>query len=320
MNRILVVNLNLAIDKTAVVGRLCPGGIHRVAKVVTLPGGKGVNVARALQTLDCNAVLTGLVAGHNGRWITEALAREGLRSVCVPFSPGESRLCFSAVDKNGVSTDFNEEGPIISAATANKFCRVFEKNLRDCDCVIFSGRLCAGLKPDFFAGLIARVKTAGKLTALDTSGEPLKKSLAAGPTLIKINSEEFRFACGKKLSQTALMNWYKKQYPRGTRYIIITDGPRPALAITPESLWRCTPPAIKVVTPVGAGDSFMAGVVCGFAKHLSRQDCVRLGAGASVSDCLSVGAGIVDKKQCMHYAKTVRLEKLASFEACRWDR
>lgn len=166
MNDVLVVNLNLAVDKTAVIRNFKKSRIYRLDGVKTLPGGKGVNVARALKSLGTSSRLLGFVAGHNGRWIAENLALEGLDSVCVPYGPGESRVCYSVVDeKDGVSTDFNEEGPVVPPGARHEFVKQYRRLLGDCKAVALCGRISAGLKKDFYGGLVKMAGAAGKISA-----------------------------------------------------------------------------------------------------------------------------------------------------------
>lgn len=311
--KILVVNLNLAVDKTAVVRGLGKGLIYRLAEVKTLAGGKGVNVARALKTLGVRSRLAGFTAGHNGRWIEGALRREGLESVCVPFSPGESRVCLSVVDSgDGVSTDFNEEGCEVPPAAVKRFLKVFEASLSGCSVAALSGRISPGLPDDFFARLIALAKKRGVVTALDTSGKPLKAAVEAGPSLFKMNRDEFSEAAGEKPAAGAIGRFFRKVHPLGTEYVVVTDGPNPGWAATPQNLWRFYPPPVTLVSAVGAGDSFMAGLLFGFVSGKNRQESVLLALGAAASDCKSLGAGIIGKKECLAFARRAGLERLTN--------
>ncbi|MFA5160719.1 MAG: hexose kinase [Elusimicrobiales bacterium] len=310
-NRVLVVNLNLAVDKTAVVDRLDKGRIYRLAEVKSLAGGKGVNVSRALTTLGVKPRLTGFLSGYSGRWIAGALRREGIENRCVIFSPGESRLCLSVVDgRDGIATDFNEEGSPVPAAARRRFLKTYAACLGGCGAAVFSGRICKGLGDGFFAQLIRIAKKRGALCALDTSGPALKAAAAAGPELVKLNREEFEYLSGDKLSGGALCRFFAKARAAGTEYIVVTDGPHPGWAVTPQKLWRFRPPEIKPLSAVGAGDSFMAGLICGFARGAGRQECLRLALGAAASDCLSLGAGIISRKQCLYFARHAALEKI----------
>lgn len=310
MGKVLVVNVNLAIDKTVVVDDFIKGRVYRFPAVKTLAGGKGVNVSRALETFGLSSRIIGFIAGHNGRWIEESLDREGFDAVCVPFSPGESRLCYSIADrKSGLATDLNEEGFRIPVSAKNKFIKEFTRALAGADAVAFCGRIAPGLEKDFFVKLIEIAKRRGKPTAIDTSGAPLRAAFKAGPTLFKMNREEFREAFGEDLSEDSIARFFDKVSAKGTEYAVVTDGPNASYAVTPENLWKIYPPRIHVVTPIGAGDSFMAGLIYGFCKGFSRQECARIAVGAAASDCLSLGAGIIDRRQCMDFAQKAVMKR-----------
>ena len=103
-----IVNLNLSVDKTALVPAFEKGRIFRLGGTITLPGGKGVNVARALRSLGVESPVAGFASGYNGRWIAESLAKEGFRAFIQRHSAGESRVCYTIEDSRGVTTDLNE--------------------------------------------------------------------------------------------------------------------------------------------------------------------------------------------------------------------
>ncbi len=72
---IITVTLNAAIDKTLVVPNFRLGRRHRTVEQTTLPGGKGVNVARALKALGQPVIATGFTGGPTGTRIVEQLTR-----------------------------------------------------------------------------------------------------------------------------------------------------------------------------------------------------------------------------------------------------
>ena len=63
---IVTVTLNAALDRTLTVPNFQLGQRHRASEVLTLAGGKGINVARALKRLDVPVVATGLAGGRTG--------------------------------------------------------------------------------------------------------------------------------------------------------------------------------------------------------------------------------------------------------------
>ena len=74
---IVTVTLNAAIDRTLTVPNFQRGQRHRASAGVTLAGGKGINVARALKTLGVPVVATGLVGGADRDAHRRAADRRG---------------------------------------------------------------------------------------------------------------------------------------------------------------------------------------------------------------------------------------------------
>ncbi|MGZ4200890.1 MAG: PfkB family carbohydrate kinase, partial [Thermoleophilaceae bacterium] len=75
---ILCVAGNPSIDRLFEVERIELGATHRPKHFVRVPGGKGLNVARAAAVLGEPVLVTGLLGGHAGHWLDEALAEEGV--------------------------------------------------------------------------------------------------------------------------------------------------------------------------------------------------------------------------------------------------
>src|SRR5438876_5117938 len=106
----LIVNLNLAIDKTIEAPHLVPGGVHRSTSTSTRAGGKGVNVARALKALGEQSLLIGFTGGPTGELIRDGLSRASLNFLDVRVN-GDSRTCFIIREADSHSeTVINEPG------------------------------------------------------------------------------------------------------------------------------------------------------------------------------------------------------------------
>src|SRR4051794_10070850 len=107
--------LNAAIDRTLPVPNCQLGKRHRASQGLTLAGGKGINVARALKRLDVPVVATGLAGGRTGTRIVEELTSEAILNDFVRIAD-ESRTSTAIVDPTGSSyTEVNEWGPHVSA-------------------------------------------------------------------------------------------------------------------------------------------------------------------------------------------------------------
>ena len=111
---IITVTLNPALDKTLEVPNFTPGRRHRTVDQVTMPGGKGINVARAIKRLGQPVIATGLAGGATGTRIVEALNGEAILNSFVRIRE-ESRTNTAVLDPTtGLQTEINERGPAVS--------------------------------------------------------------------------------------------------------------------------------------------------------------------------------------------------------------
>src|SRR3990170_2969964 len=120
---IITVTLNAAIDKSLSVPNFRLGRRHRTVDQTTLPGGKGVNVARTLKTLGQPVIATGFAGGATGTRIVEALTAESILNDFVRIRE-ESRTNTAVLDPTNTSgerTEINEKGPAVSGRELELF-------------------------------------------------------------------------------------------------------------------------------------------------------------------------------------------------------
>ena len=111
---IVTVTLNTAIDKTLSVPNFRLGRRHRTVEQTTMPGGKGVNVARVLKTLGAPVIATGLAGGATGTRIVDQLTQLSVLSDFVRIGE-ESRTNTAVIDPTtGEQTEINERGPKVT--------------------------------------------------------------------------------------------------------------------------------------------------------------------------------------------------------------
>ncbi|MFJ6185100.1 1-phosphofructokinase family hexose kinase [Streptomyces sp. NPDC092295] len=268
---IVTVTLNAALDITYRTPELIPHSTHRVSEVVERPGGKGLNVARVLSALGHESVVTGFAGGRTGDVLRELLAGcgpEGSRGrpadALVPIS-GSTRRTLAVVDEaSGDTTQLNEPGPTVSSGEWSAFLATYERLLTGADAVALCGSLPPGIHVGAYAELIRRARAAGVPTLLDTSGEPLRRGVAARPDLVKPNADELARLTGSREPLRAARDARR----RGAHAVIASLGPDGILAATPDGLWQATPPAPVKGNPTGAGDSAVAGLLSGLVEQL----------------------------------------------------
>ncbi|MFB0618714.1 1-phosphofructokinase family hexose kinase [Streptomyces sp. AGS-58] len=262
---ILTVTLNTALDLTYRVPSLRPHTSHRVSEVVERPGGKGVNVARVLAALGHEVTVTGFAGGPTGQVLRERLAgTPGPVDALVPVA-GATRRTVAVVDeRSGDTTQLNEPGPQIAPAEWGTFLDRYEELLAGAAAVALCGSLPPGVPVGAYATLVRAARAAGVPVLLDTSGEPLRRGVAARPDLIKPNADELAELTGSHEPSRATQDARR----RGAGAVVASLGADGLLAVTPEGRWRAAPPARVPGNPTGAGDAAVAGLLSGLVEGL----------------------------------------------------
>lgn len=263
---ILTVTLNTALDVTYRVPRLHPHASHRVTEATERPGGKGLNVARVLAALGHEVTATGFAGGRTGAVVRELLADSpGVVDALVPCA-GSTRRTVAVVDAaSGDTTQFNEPGPLISAAEWPAFLSRYEGLLGSgARAVALCGSLPPGVPVGAYAVLVRLARAAGVPVLLDTSGEALRRGVAARPEMIKPNAAELAELTGSRDPLPASRDARR----RGAHAVVTSLGPDGLLATTPEGTWQAAPPRALSGNPTGAGDSAVAGLLSALTEGL----------------------------------------------------
>ena len=289
---ILTVTLNTALDITYRVGALRPHTSHRVSDVAERPGGKGVNVARVLAALGHETTVTGFVGGATGQAVREHLAdTPGVRDALLPVA-GATRRTVAVVDElTGDTTQLNEPGPQIAPAEWGAFLDHYEELLPAASAVALCGSLPPGVPVGAYAGLTKAARAAGVPVLLDTSGEPLRRGVAARPDLVKPNTDELAELTGSHDPTRATQDARR----RGARTVVASLGVQGLLALTPDGRWRAVPPGREHGNPTGAGDSAVAGLLSGLIEQLPWPDRLARAAALSAATVRAQAAGEFDR-------------------------
>ncbi|MEU0688659.1 1-phosphofructokinase family hexose kinase [Streptomyces uncialis] len=263
---ILTVTLNTALDLTYRVPSLRPHSSHRITEVIERPGGKGLNVARVLAALGHPVTVTGFAGGGTGRALRTALAEldeaAPLTDALVPVA-GATRRTIAVVDAaTGDTTQLNEPGPLVSPAEWNTFLERYDALVPTASAVALCGSLPPGVPVGAYARLVRAARAASVPVLLDTSGEPLRRGVAARPDLVKPNADELAELTGSHEPAQAI----RETRRRGAHAVVASLGPEGLLAVTPEGRWRAAPPARVSGNPTGAGDSAVAGLLSGLVS------------------------------------------------------
>jgi len=310
---ILTVTLNAAVARTLVVPSLTLGQRHRAPESISLAGGKGINVARALRCLDVPVLATGFAGGRNGDAI-----RDGLSEAAIPFDlveiEGLSRTSTAIVDPmTGMQTEINEYGPEVTPAETREFSRRLEHLMEYATAVVFAGSVPPNLDDSFLVGLVQRSCDRGLYTVVDAPPATLRALMKVSPSLISPNQNEAEGVVGfdflerddfvRGLTRLGELgaNAASITLPEGHSYLDNGDGPVWALA-----------PTVEAVSTIGSGDAYLAGLLAGLLhRKQSGAEAVRLAAGCAAANAETLGAALFDPRRAEDLAEQVRVELIS---------
>ncbi|HUZ81277.1 MAG TPA: 1-phosphofructokinase family hexose kinase [Gaiellaceae bacterium] len=316
---IVTVTLNAAIDRTLTVPNFQRGQRHRASAGVTLAGGKGINVARALKTLGVPAVATGLVGGETGARIVEQLTEEAILNDFVHIE-GESRTSTAVVDPTGGTyTEINEWGPAVHPNELDALLEKLRYLTQGAELVVFAGSLPRDVADDFYAEAVRDLARRHILTVIDTDGEPLRLAVEAEPFLVSPNQSETEALVGQEFHDDEDFRVALETVAEmGPRNVLITTE-LGCVALLREDRearrFRVLAPRIEPVSAVGSGDVLLAGYLA--ARHAGRahEESLRSAVAAGAASTLEVGAGRFDPRQAGRLQAGVELSELEPVQA-----
>jgi 1-phosphofructokinase len=257
---IVTLTANPSVDRTVEVDALVRGAVLRATGQRVDPGGKGVNVSRALAAhgVPTRAVLP--TGGAEGLQLAQLLEASGVEVRPVPVA-GAVRANVSIVEPDGTVTKVNEPGPELDAAEVAALVAATVGAAEGGSWVVLSGSLPPGCPDDFYATLLARLPGP---TVLDSSGVPFERALGARPSLVKPNREELAEASGLPVRTVGqAVAAARVLLERGAGAVLASLGADGAVLLDETGAWYGESPVDAPVSSVGAGDATLAGFLVG---------------------------------------------------------
>lgn len=311
---IVTVTMNAAIDRTLTVPNFQLGHRHRASQGLTLAGGKGINVARALKRLNYPVVATGLAGGRTGTRIVEELTGEAILNDFVRIAD-ESRTSTAVVDPTANTyTEINEWGPQVEPDELGILLEKIQYLSRGADAVVFAGSLPRGVEEDFYAETIRDLNRRGVRSMLDSEGEPLRLGVEAEPFLVSPNQQEAESLVGQEFhEQDDFVMALDAVAEMGARNVLITQESGSFALLREDRKPRrlhASAPRVEPVSAVGAGDVLLAAFLAGRLEGRPADDALRLAVAAGTSSTLEVGAGRFDPREAGRLVNLVQVVEL----------
>ena len=240
MDVIVVGSVNL--DLVTAVPRLPePGETLTAIGLTRLPGGKGANQALAVRRCGLPVQLVAAVGtDHEADTALALLRSEGIGLDRLQRVAKPTGLALIAVESAGETT-------IVVVPGANAALRVDAENVAGADAVLTVLEV-----PDQAVTAAARYAT-GLFVLNAAPARPVPAEVLDRADLVVVNRAEYAALPGL----------------RAARAVAVTDGPRGAVLLRNGSqVAAATPPPVKAVDGVGAGDAFIGAAVAGLLHGL----------------------------------------------------
>jgi 1-phosphofructokinase len=261
---IVTLTLNPSLDRTVDVEALERGAVIRTSEPVLEPGGKGVNVTRALSANGVPSLAIVAVAGPEGAELSRLLERDGILCRFVPVS-GRTRSNTTVCEPDGTVTKLNEPGSPLSEADLAAIATAVRTSVRDGDWLVMSGSNPPELSGEQVAALLAEASATGAQLVIDSSGDALESALTSRPRIIKPNREELAELVGRELgSVAAVVEAAEEVRGSGVDFVLVSLGSEGAVLVGPDGMLMGESHVDKPRSTVGAGDSFLAGFLSRF--------------------------------------------------------
>ena len=314
MADVVTLTMNPSIDLSVSVERVLPFHKLRCAEGRRDPGGGGINVARVMKRLGADVSAIYAAGGTLGQLLRQLIDAEGIPASTVAIS-GETREDFTVLEQStGAQYRFVLPGPHV----AEREWRICLNELVALDSgtrfIIGSGSLPPGVPDDFYGRVAQLAKQGSRKIVIDSSGPALRAAIEAGVYLIKPSLNEFRGLTGADVPLETQADWIEAcrgLLHRGrVEVVTLTLGDRGALLVTRDQVLRAAALAIKPVSIVGAGDSFLGAMIWSLAAGHGLETAFRYGVAAGSAALLMPGTELCRREDVERLFKDVRVEAI----------
>jgi 1-phosphofructokinase len=256
---IVTLTLNPSLDRTVDIAELTRGAVIRAGSARLDPGGKGVNVTRALLANGAASRAVLPCGGDEGEQLARLLHSEGVDVTAVPIT-AHTRSNVSLAERDGTITKINEPGAPLSPAELDAVVAAVARTAARPGWVAACGSLPPGVPTGFYADLCRRCAEQGIQVAVDTSGPALLAAIEARPALIKPNRDELAAAVGSPITTIQdAVDAAQVLRSRGAQSVLASLGADGVVLVCDDGVTVGEADVTRPRSTVGAGDALLAG-------------------------------------------------------------
>lgn len=300
---------NPALDVSTSVDHLLDAHKLRCEAPLMHPGGGGINVARVLHRLGADVLAVYPAGGPNGERLHSLLQGEGVPDLRLPLAQ-ETRQSFTVHEReSGREYRFVLPGP--SLGSEEWQACLTQLATTSPAWIISSGSLPPGVSPDGHAQVARLAKGLGARMVVDSSGEALRAALEEGVWLVKPSLRELSQLHGAPLDNVEHQQQAARQLIADgqAQWVALSLGAQGAMLITRQQAWTAEALNVPVTSSVGAGDSFLAGLVWALAFQQGPADALATAVAAGTAAVMAAGTALCEPQRVHDLRRQVHLRE-----------
>ncbi len=307
---IVSLSLNPAIDLTYEFDSLKHDQKTRATSTHYDPGGTGINVGRALESLNANCFTCCITAGKMGEFLHSMLNQQ-LKNVTTLQVDGETRINTTLIQQSPqYQYEINAVGPSITPAQLNDITDQFLAHCQQ-GIGILTGSLPPGIADDTYQNINIALQQQGGRCIIDAPVVAMKKALLSKPFLIKPNQHELEVLQDKALNsieQVAIEA--RKLVTQGTQYVCVSLADKGAIITGSENSYFCNSPKITVNSTVGAGDSLVAGLAYAFSLNQKPEHALKFAVACGAGTAIQAGTQLFKPEELEKLSNEINIKVL----------
>lgn len=310
---IITITLNPALDRTMRIDRpLQPMKLNRAVRSMVEPGGKGINVSRAVKALGGESIALGFCGGSNGRIMKDALTAADIHHDFVDV-PGETRINIQIIDAFGDHTEINEPGFKVSEADYLRFVERLEQHyLHPENIFVITGSVPPEFSLQNYLKLCKLIKKAGCSLIIDADGERLTSAVALEPDFVKPNIFELAEAVGDEASADpeVVIHSARKLVDMGAQAVCVSMAQEGALFVSKheaEALYVNSNPKIYDEGGVGTGDAMVGAIANSVSRGLSFTELAKYTVATGRASARLAGTEMATLKKVFEVYETLQV-------------
>jgi 1-phosphofructokinase family hexose kinase len=306
---IVTLTLNPAIDRILSVDRLAFEDRAYINSTRESAGGRGINASYVIHSFGAQTLAVLPSGGDSGKRLETYLRAFGYRVAVVRIA-NEIRTNLTITDRQGLTVNLNEKGPVIDEAELTRIERVVRRALAGASWLMICGSLPPGVPASFYARMVDIARQKKVKTLLRAGGDALREGIEARPTVAAPNQPEAERLLGRMLlTRTHYFEAAERLRSMGPESVVISLGSRGAVGAFPSGLLEALPPRVDAVSPIGAGDALTAAYVWSMSRKANCADALRWAVAAGTASARLPGMSFATLAQTRDLFRQVEIRR-----------